>query len=192
MKDAFASKFEITLRKMQWPNKDLSLVGHVEQEWSEGVRRLLELQEPELNSYEKRTTMIAKHQEDPPVLLPLEVMIKPLELRFKYHFEGDKPTNRKDKVCIAACSLRSLLIKLAGILSFSCRWYTELVRRVLCRVPTADTVRALQRLEHSAKQFVHRFHLSLDNCSLANAATQDPELPSLYSKAATAFQPFHT
>ena len=33
------------------------------------------------------------------MLLPLEVMAKPLELRFRYHFDGDKPTNRLDKVC---------------------------------------------------------------------------------------------
>lgn len=33
------------------------------------------------------------------VLLPLEVMVRPLDLRFRYHFEGDKPTNRLDKVC---------------------------------------------------------------------------------------------
>ena len=32
------------------------------------------------------------------MLLPLEVMLKPLELRFKYHFYGDRPTNRPDKV----------------------------------------------------------------------------------------------
>lgn len=32
------------------------------------------------------------------MLLPLEVMVHPLELRFKYHFSGDKPTNRLDKV----------------------------------------------------------------------------------------------
>ena len=32
------------------------------------------------------------------VLLPLEVMVRPLELRFRYHFEGDRPTNRLDKV----------------------------------------------------------------------------------------------
>lgn len=32
------------------------------------------------------------------VLLPLEVMVHPLELRFKYHFSGAKPTNRLDKV----------------------------------------------------------------------------------------------
>lgn len=37
--------------------------------------------------------------EEPLVLLPLEVMVKPLELRFRYHFDGDRPTNRLDKVC---------------------------------------------------------------------------------------------
>lgn len=36
--------------------------------------------------------------EEPLVLLPLEVMVRPLELRFRYHFDGDKPTNRLDKV----------------------------------------------------------------------------------------------
>ena len=35
---------------------------------------------------------------EPLVLLPLEVMVKPLELGFKYHFDGDRPTNRPDKV----------------------------------------------------------------------------------------------
>lgn len=35
-----------------------------------------------------------------PILFPLEVMVHPLELKFKYHFNGDKPTNRLDKVCI--------------------------------------------------------------------------------------------
>ena len=126
MKDAFASKFEITLKKMQWPNKNTSLEGPVEQEWSEGVQRLLDLQEPELNSYEKRA-VTKKYQEDPPILLPLEAMVKPLELRFKYHFEGDKPTNRKDKVSIYSESLNFLLIWLAGIFPFSRRWYLKLV-----------------------------------------------------------------
>lgn len=46
MKDAFAEDFEKTLTKMKWPEKDLSLDGTLEQEWAEGVQRLLELQEP--------------------------------------------------------------------------------------------------------------------------------------------------
>ena len=37
-------------------------------------------------------------KDDPIVLLPLEAMVKPLEIRFQYHFEGDRPTNRLDKV----------------------------------------------------------------------------------------------
>lgn len=52
----------------------------------------------ELNAREDRTYGYAG-AEEPLVLLPLEVMVKPLELRFRYHFDGDKPTNRLDKVC---------------------------------------------------------------------------------------------
>lgn len=40
---------------------------------------------------------------EPLVLLPLEVMVKPLELRFRYHFDGDRPTNKLSKVCQTIC-----------------------------------------------------------------------------------------
>lgn len=46
MKDAFAREFEETLTKMKWPGKDLTLSGRLEQEWTAGVERLLDLQEP--------------------------------------------------------------------------------------------------------------------------------------------------
>lgn len=100
MKDAFAFEFEATLKKMQWPGKDLTLDGQLEHEWIDGVKRLLELQEPELKARDSQATDITKGEE-PLVLLPLEVMAKPLELRFKYHFEGDRPTNKLDKVSLA-------------------------------------------------------------------------------------------
>ncbi|KAL8708042.1 MAG: hypothetical protein Q9220_007038 [cf. Caloplaca sp. 1 TL-2023] len=45
MKDAFAGDFEKVLAKMNWPGKS-SLAGALEQEWNQGVERLLELQEP--------------------------------------------------------------------------------------------------------------------------------------------------
>lgn len=32
-------------------------------------------------------------------LLAFEVLVKPLALNFRYHYEGDRPTNRVDKVC---------------------------------------------------------------------------------------------
>jgi hypothetical protein len=33
----------------------------------------------------------------PPVLFPLQVLVQPLEMRFRYHFDGDRPTNRIDR-----------------------------------------------------------------------------------------------
>ncbi|KAL8729686.1 MAG: hypothetical protein Q9181_004916 [Wetmoreana brouardii] len=95
MKDAFASDFENILTKMKWPGRGVTLAGALEQEWTEGVERLLELQEPvrELNAQSDHIGP----SEGPLVLLPLEVMVKPLDLRFQYHFSGDRPTNKLDK-----------------------------------------------------------------------------------------------
>ena len=102
MKDAFASDFEATLKKMQWPGKDVTLDGSLEQEWHDGVKKLLELQEPELKARDNQDFERASREEQL-VLLPLEVMVRPLALRFKYHFEGDRPTNRPDKVSPGLC-----------------------------------------------------------------------------------------
>ncbi|KAL8937694.1 MAG: hypothetical protein Q9216_004304 [Gyalolechia sp. 2 TL-2023] len=93
MKDAFADDFEKVLSKMKWPGKNVTLSGSLEQEWTDGVERLLELQKPELDSQDDRI----KPSEEPLVLLPIEVMVKPLALRFQYHFSGDRPTNKLDK-----------------------------------------------------------------------------------------------
>ena len=97
IKDAFAADFEQTLVKMKWPDKDISLEGPLEQEWSAGVERLLDLQDPELKAREDQDPQ-SMRRDEPLVLIPVEVMVKPLELRFKYHFDGDRPTNRIDKV----------------------------------------------------------------------------------------------
>ena len=97
MKEVFASDFEKTLKKMRWPGKDIELHDQLKFEWSEGVKRLLELQEPELLARENEE-LDSQSKKDPLALLPLEVMMKPLELRFKYHFEGDRPTNKIEKV----------------------------------------------------------------------------------------------
>lgn len=97
MKDAFASDFEATLKKMQWPGSDVTLDRELEQEWTDGVKKLLELQESELQARDNQSAGVASRGE-PLVLLPLEVMAKSLELRFKYHFESGRPTNRLDKV----------------------------------------------------------------------------------------------
>ncbi|KAM0798690.1 TIP-1 family-domain-containing protein [Usnea florida] len=108
MKYAFAGEFEATLKKMHWPRNDITLDGQLEQEWTNGVKNLLELQEPELKARDSQATESSKGDE-PLVLLPLEVMAKPLELRFKYHFEGDRPTNKLAKPEYFLSHLISLL-----------------------------------------------------------------------------------
>ena len=96
MKDAFASDFEATLAKMKWPTKSLTLSGSLKSEWLSGVETLLDLQEPEFKEREHESDSPQKGVQ-PLVLLPLEVMFKPLELRFIYHFDGERVTNRLDK-----------------------------------------------------------------------------------------------
>ncbi|KAL9600979.1 MAG: hypothetical protein Q9219_002801 [cf. Caloplaca sp. 3 TL-2023] len=93
MKNTFAADFEKVLNKMKWPGKSIILSSALEQEWTEGVEKLLEVQEPELDAQNDHV----KPSEEPLVLLPLEVMVKPLEVRFQYHFSGDRPTNKLDK-----------------------------------------------------------------------------------------------
>lgn len=58
--------------------------------------KLLDLQMPELegSNYASGLGDTAKL---PPVLFPFQVLVQPLEMRFRYHFEGDKPTNRLDR-----------------------------------------------------------------------------------------------
>ena len=119
MKDAFASEFEATLKKMQWPRNDVTLDGQLEREWADGVKNLLELQEPELKARDSQAIESPK-EEEPLVLLPLEVMAKPLELRFKYHFEGDRPTNKLAKVSVNRRIFTvNTLTSVARVLSFT-------------------------------------------------------------------------
>ncbi|KAI9707564.1 MAG: hypothetical protein M1836_000525 [Candelina mexicana] len=97
IKNAFSGEFEATLSKLNWPSKDISVVGAVENDWQNGIQNLLELQRPELEARESEEAKSNIAARDPPALFPLEVMVKPLELRFRYHFDGDRATNRVDK-----------------------------------------------------------------------------------------------
>ncbi|OJJ51606.1 hypothetical protein ASPZODRAFT_431789 [Penicilliopsis zonata CBS 506.65] len=94
IKDNFNGRLQSTLEKMKWPSKSLVLTDDLIAEWTNHVELLLELQIPEL---EQRGSGPESPAVSPPILFPLEVMVHPLELRFKYHFSGDKPTNKLDK-----------------------------------------------------------------------------------------------
>ncbi|KAK2754047.1 hypothetical protein FQN54_007216 [Arachnomyces sp. PD_36] len=96
MRKQFGSSFQKATEKMKWPSKDLVLSENLIQEWRNGVELLLDLQEPELLAQYDSGEGTPKPR-DPPVLLPLELMAHPLALRFKYHFSGNKVTNRLEK-----------------------------------------------------------------------------------------------
>ncbi|PGH18899.1 hypothetical protein AJ80_04317 [Polytolypa hystricis UAMH7299] len=96
MVKAFGDNLRKALEKMKWPSKELDLRPELILEWTDAVDLLLELQEPELEAAAPSCSSRTSRWE-PCVLLPLGVMVHPLELRFKYHFSGDRATNRLDK-----------------------------------------------------------------------------------------------
>ncbi|KAL3493798.1 TIP-1 family-domain-containing protein [Aspergillus germanicus] len=111
LKGEFTRRLRSTIEQMKWPSKDLNLSDGLRLQWEEHVELLLDLQIPELNSHE---TASEQRNTQPPVLFPLEVMVHPLQLRFKYHFSGDKPTNRLDKPEYFLAHITDLLNNFVG------------------------------------------------------------------------------
>ena len=93
IQDAFAKQLENVLSGMHWPTPGMAVPMALEKDFRESIRKLLDLQKPELEA-----TLSKDTTRDPPlVLLPLQVMVRPLELAFRYHFDSDKPTNRLER-----------------------------------------------------------------------------------------------
>lgn len=96
LKGAASDELLKTLERMGWPRKDLSIDSKMGTMWTDQVNTLLDLQEPDLISQSSR--LQDEHSaREPVVLLPFEVMVRPLQLRFRYHFYGNRATNRLDK-----------------------------------------------------------------------------------------------
>lgn len=93
---SFSTDLEQTLKKMNWPKAMNTVPLALQKEWESNFGRLLDLQRQDLEDWERRGANRSPNDE-PPVLLPLEVMVHPLEQRFTYHFSGNKATNRLDK-----------------------------------------------------------------------------------------------
>lgn len=94
IKTSFEATFQSTLERMAWPKKELKLLNNIVQDWADQAGLLLDLQLPELKQRfsDESTTSF-----QPIVLLPLQIMARPLAQRFQYHFYGERPTNRLDK-----------------------------------------------------------------------------------------------
>lgn len=84
------------MKKLNWPKASATVPLALQKDWPTNIGRLLDLQRPELEDRE-HDLQARSPTDEPPALLPLQVMVKPLELRFNYHFSGEKATNRFDK-----------------------------------------------------------------------------------------------
>ncbi|KAF2864182.1 hypothetical protein K470DRAFT_254507 [Piedraia hortae CBS 480.64] len=89
IRKSYADDLEKTLKKLQWPKPLQAIPLALEKEWAGNIGRVLELQRSELEDRPQSA--------EPAVLLPMEVLVHPLEQRFSFHFSGNKPTNRLDK-----------------------------------------------------------------------------------------------
>ncbi|KAJ5643919.1 uncharacterized protein N7484_006426 [Penicillium longicatenatum] len=94
LKTFFGDQLQKTLTSLKWPSRELNITDKFLDQWRHDVELLIDLQTPELPH---RDALSINQRSEPPCLFPLEVMVHPLDLRFKYHFSGDKPTNRLDK-----------------------------------------------------------------------------------------------
>lgn len=83
MKSKLSAQLEEALDKMKWPKPD----AVPDAAFQAAFDKLLVLQGPELDSEEGKTK----------TLLAFEVLVRPMGLRFRYHFEGDRATNKIDK-----------------------------------------------------------------------------------------------
>ncbi len=94
--DAFSADLDGLLSKIHWPSPKADIPPHLRDDWDTAIAKLLQLQMPELEGTQYAQRPGAKLRL-PPVLFPFEVLVQPLEMRFRYHFDGDKPTNRIDR-----------------------------------------------------------------------------------------------
>jgi hypothetical protein len=106
--DAFASQLEAVLKKIRWPKPEATVPSQLQEEWETAIGKLLDLQMPELEGLATESRSGGKIKL-PAALLPFEVLVRPLEMRFRYHFEGDKPTNRIDRPEYFLTHITSLL-----------------------------------------------------------------------------------
>ncbi|KAJ5439786.1 uncharacterized protein N7458_010784 [Penicillium daleae] len=107
----FGDRLQKTLEGLKWPTRELNITEKLLAQWRQDVELLIDLQMPEL---QVRDVLDTGHGLEPPVLFPLEEMVHPLDLRFKYHFSGDKPTNRLDKPEYFLAHVMDLITQFGG------------------------------------------------------------------------------
>ncbi|GFR73909.1 RAD50-interacting protein 1-like [Elysia marginata] len=106
LKDRIAVEFEEVLKALRWPlvvttikAAPVTNVTELKERMKKLFKKLLNLQLPDSISLESVgiNAQLQKVGGIKPLLLPLELMLKPLRKRFRYHFYGQKQTNSLDK-----------------------------------------------------------------------------------------------
>jgi hypothetical protein len=103
------------LNKIHWPTHKAVIPPQLHEGWETAVVKLLDLQMPELEGMAYAQGLGNKIKL-PAVLFPFEVLVRPLEMRFRYHFEGDKPTNRIDRPEYFLSHITTLLNDYSGFM----------------------------------------------------------------------------
>ncbi|KAH9508475.1 RAD50-interacting protein 1 [Bulinus truncatus] len=105
LRDRIAVEFEEVLKALRWPlvvttikAPSVTNVKELKERMEKLFKKLLNLQLPDTISLENSVhPMLLKIVGIKPLLLPLELMLKPLRKRFQYHFYGQRQTNNSDK-----------------------------------------------------------------------------------------------
>ncbi|XP_077980445.1 RAD50-interacting protein 1-like [Glandiceps talaboti] len=105
LNEKLSSEFEEVLKGVRWPFIVSTIPATPVQNQSELITKmetlfgqLLKLQLPEnLSSDDKSTLEYAVLPGCRPIVLPMQLLLKPLKKRFKYHFYGKKQTNDTSK-----------------------------------------------------------------------------------------------
>ncbi|XP_025106000.1 RAD50-interacting protein 1-like [Pomacea canaliculata] len=106
LRDRVADEFEEVLKVMRWPTVPTTMKAPPVSNYSELktrlqrlFKKLLHLQLPDSISVETLPSnpLLQKIPGMRPLLLPLQLMVKPLKKRFRYHFYGKRRTNSIDK-----------------------------------------------------------------------------------------------
>ncbi|CAG8727016.1 937_t:CDS:2, partial [Acaulospora morrowiae] len=100
MKNRLTKKFQRTLDSLNWPTPIELPYTPVTTEHLSAFKRafkeLLLLQKP-INVSDEFDSSLSTENNSLPPLLPIQIMVEPLIVRFRYHFDSKRPTNRIDK-----------------------------------------------------------------------------------------------
>jgi hypothetical protein len=111
MRRRLATGLEEILEGVKWPGENVDMMG-CEEGFATAMRKLLVLQLGEMEV----GGGVGGGVEEEVVLLPFEVLVRPLALRFRYHFEAERPTNRVDKPEWFLAHITGLVTSYSGFL----------------------------------------------------------------------------